>query len=536
MSKRILFFSLVSVLFLTACEGRLPPGAPWLKEPKVGGGETVCLDEETVKAGLGQKLTNVPRPVDPRIEDKADNMYPTPLYDICSPPAENPCGPETSDYSLVATDVKLGQIVLSPDRLAAKQFSTPDSPLPSEYKDRIYRTFCGDWCYPASESEGYRGTFYCDFVFYLTSNNESGGPLLGNPDDSTMPPDDALFDVYFRIGAKIPEKIRCKEGETAQSQTAAEESKKPQFFINFLDTRWFFRDEGTVKLKDILKEKPAGEREFLGKLEIPEFGGIFEMYKNLFFKSGDEIIYGVEEGKLKQVTDPQERVAYKEFQKAAEVKPRGKTLQLGTFKPPISAGWVKSWLRESKPAIYLYPEEELKVNVKLSPAGRLTETDPPYDPKTGWEVLAFPNGILKPISNRQFPTSSFPYLYYEADLEKIFVKPEGFVVKGGDLVGFFEEVLPKVGLNQWETADFIQYWMKRLDVKKPYYFIHFLSKEQIEELEPLELSIEPDIEIRMRVYLKPLDKPIEVKEQRLPELPERQGFVLVEWGGMLDES
>jgi len=534
MSKKILFFSFFSVLVLTGCKGIFPPGEKWLKEPKVGGGETVCLDEETIKAGLGQTLKNIPRPVDPRIESKADNMYPTPLYDLCT--SQTGCVQDDfSDYSLVSSDVKLGQIILSPDRLVAKQFSTSDSPLPDEYKDRIYRTFCGDWCYPSSESEGYRGTFYCDFIFYLTSNNESGSPLLGNPTDSTMPPDDALFDAYFRVGAQIPNKIRCQEGETAQSRTLAEQSKEPQFFINFLDTRWFFRDEGTVKLKDILPEEPQGARVFLGKLEIPEFGATFEMYKNLFFESGDEIIYGVEEGKLKLVTGPQERIAYKEFQKAAEVKPAGKTLQLGTFKPPISAGWVKSWLRESKPAIYLYPKQPTLVSLKLNPAGKLALADPPYDPKTGWEVLALPDGTLKPTTSH-LPPTTYPYLYYEADLEKIIVEKEGFVVKGQNLVEFFEQTLPKVGLNQRETADFIQYWMGRLSEKQPYYFIHFLSQEQIETLEPLEISVTPDTAIRMRTYFKPLDEPWEVEEQRLPASPKRIGCVLVEGGGMLNDK
>jgi len=357
---------------------------------------------------------------------------------------------------------------------------------------------------------------------------------LGNPKDPNLPPDDAVFDAYFRVGAKIPEKIKCKEGESAQVRTAAEESKEPQFFINFLNTRWFFREEGTVKRKDILPEKPQGDREFLGKLEIPEFGGTFEMYKNLFFRSGDDIIYGVEEGKLEEVTNPQQRISYKEFQKATEEKPRGKTLQLGTFKPPISAGWIKSWLRESKPAIYLYPEKPTLINVKLRPKGKLVVTDPPYDPQKGWEVLALPNGLLQPTTHNPQLTTNYLYLYYEADLEEVFIQPEGFVVKGSQLVDFFREILPQVGLNQRETADFIQYWREKLDENQPYYFIHFLSKEEIEELEPLELNIQPDTEIRIRPYFRPLKKPIKVREQKLPPPPERKGFVLVEWGGILD--
>lgn len=47
---------------------------------------------------------------------------------------------------------------------------------------------------------------------------------------------------------------------------------------------------------------------------------------------------------------------------------------------------------------------------------------------------------------------------------------------------------------------------------------------------PLEFSIEPDTLIRVLMTYKGLDKLIDVEEQQL-EIPERTGFVAVEWGG-----
>lgn len=554
MSKRILLFFFLLALVSTGCAGKLPFGEEWLKEPKYGGGEAVCLDKGIAETGFGQVLKDIPRPLDERMARDADgiyNMYPTPLTDVCSAPAEpeGACNPDVSDYVLVATDVRVGQVFLGPDRLIAKQFSTVDSPLLDEHKDRLYRAFCGDWCWDSSLSEGYRGTFYCDFILYAkqagTPSSKCPGalPFLGNENDCELPPDDTIFDIFFKKGAEIPEKIKCKNGDTAQ--TAAEESTEPQFFINFNDIRWFFREEGNVKKKDIMKEKPAGPRWLMGTIDIPELGGdTFKMFVDLLFDAPEDeeetIIYAVEETEAGKINNPgvdgQERITYYEFQKAEEWKPGGRTLQLGTFKPPITAGWFKTWLTESKPAIYLYPKEPTRISVKLDPAGKLTVTDPPYDLETGWEVLAFPSGLLKlPITYDLRPTT-YSYLYYEADLEKVFVSPEGFVVEGQNLVEFFEEVLPKIGLNQWEIGDFIKYWMGRLDRSQPYYFIHFLSNEQIEELEPLELSVQPETEIRMRAYFKPLEKPMNVESQILETPPERKGFVLVEWGGMLDTS
>ena len=47
---------------------------------------------------------------------------------------------------------------------------------------------------------------------------------------------------------------------------------------------------------------------------------------------------------------------------------------------------------DAKPVIYLYPEEETAVTVKLDYAGALTCTYPAYG--NGWAVTACPDGTL----------------------------------------------------------------------------------------------------------------------------------------------
>ena len=49
-------------------------------------------------------------------------------------------------------------------------------------------------------------------------------------------------------------------------------------------------------------------------------------------------------------------------------------------------------------------------------------------------------------------------------------------------------------------------------------------------LYPLKISPKPDTIIRVVMEYKALNKPIEVKEQKILT-PERNGFVAVEWGG-----
>ena len=55
----------------------------------------------------------------------------------------------------------------------------------------------------------------------------------------------------------------------------------------------------------------------------------------------------------------------------------------------------------AKPVIYLYPEEETAVTVKLDYAGALTCTYPTYG--DGWAVTACPDGTLTDDAER--PTS-----------------------------------------------------------------------------------------------------------------------------------
>ena len=54
--------------------------------------------------------------------------------------------------------------------------------------------------------------------------------------------------------------------------------------------------------------------------------------------------------------------------------------------------------------------------------------------------------------------------------------------------------------------------------------------EEINEKMPLEFSVEPDSIIRVLMQFKPLEEYIEIPEQKLTT-PERNGFVVVEWGG-----
>lgn len=177
-----------------------------------------------------------------------------------------------------------------------------------------------------------------------------------------------------------------------------------------------------------------------------------------------------------------------------------------------------------KPVIYLYPEQEMDVCVKLGYEDRITVSYPEY--VDGWSVLAKPDGKL--VYNE---TGRNLYsLYYESEnVVRFKVEDDGFVVKGEDTVAFLEEKLAVLGLNEYEAEEFIIYWLPILQANE-YNYIRFATADEIERNMPLEINPCPDTIIRVIMTFKGLDAPIEVTEQELIT-PERTGFVAVEWGG-----
>ena len=190
----------------------------------------------------------------------------------------------------------------------------------------------------------------------------------------------------------------------------------------------------------------------------------------------------------------------------------------------LFGGIVDAFPTIDKPIIYLYPEQTQEISVKLGHEDKLIVSYPKYE--ESWEVRAEPNGDLIDLETGR----KLYALYYESKaVGKFKVEAEGFVIKGEDSAKFLEEKLELLGLNYKEAEEFIVYWLPRLEANK-YNYIRFASDEEIERNMPLEVSGNPDSVIRVMMTYKGLKRPIEVKEQEIIT-PERNGFVVVEWGG-----
>ncbi len=182
---------------------------------------------------------------------------------------------------------------------------------------------------------------------------------------------------------------------------------------------------------------------------------------------------------------------------------------------------VEEYETAAKPVIYLYPEEETQVAVKLDYAGELTCTYPAY--QDGWTVTASPEGTLTDADGQ-----TYNYLYWEGRDQVEYDFSQGFCVAGADTASFLEDALSRLGLTRKEANEFIVYWLPQME-ENPYNLIAFQSDAYTEAAK---LSMEPAPDTLLRVFMawKPLEKPVEIPAQELTA-PERRGFTAVEWGG-----
>ena len=177
-----------------------------------------------------------------------------------------------------------------------------------------------------------------------------------------------------------------------------------------------------------------------------------------------------------------------------------------------------------KPVIYLYPEKDMNVNVKLSNPKSLSVTYPKYN--NGWDVYAKTNGDLIDKNGKKYYALYWESLSYDVDNN---IK-DGFVIKGEDTIKFLEEKLKVLGLNDYESNEFIMYWLPQLEHNK-YNYIRFATMEEINNIMELNITPKADSIIRVLMLFKPLDSEINVNEQIL-DTPIRKGFTVVEWGGV----
>ena len=189
-------------------------------------------------------------------------------------------------------------------------------------------------------------------------------------------------------------------------------------------------------------------------------------------------------------------------------------------------------IRAHAPIIYLYSDTEEPVNIRLDINGSFTYTYPEFN--NGWTVIPSADGILTDEAGM-----TYEYIIWEADMNMQPDLSRGFCVKGSDTEKFLETALTELGLNDKEIADFIEYWLPKME-GNPYNVITFQTST-FNDVAVYNVSPSPDVVVRVNMLWYSSEEYINIDEQSLSgincDVDERYGLTFVEWGGeRLDDA
>lgn len=194
--------------------------------------------------------------------------------------------------------------------------------------------------------------------------------------------------------------------------------------------------------------------------------------------------------------------------------------------PPPPPVYIKDEpVMTEKPVIYLYPNREQNITVKLDLKGKLAFTWPEIGADNSWKVRAKPDGTL--YNERE---EDYPYLFWDGVQDDMsYIKhDEGFLVSADDRDRFLDVKLTELGLNAREKADFITYWVPRM-VGSDYFFIRFETSAYNKAV-PLTITPKPESMQRIFMVFKRVDKDYKYTPQQITPFT-RKGYTVIEWGG-----
>jgi hypothetical protein len=170
----------------------------------------------------------------------------------------------------------------------------------------------------------------------------------------------------------------------------------------------------------------------------------------------------------------------------------------------------------------------MNVNIQLEVNGNLSFTFPEY--KEGWNFIATPDG------NISMNGKEYNYLFWESEMREYDLnrnEKEGFLVATDTLLSFLENSLDQMGFNSKESADFITFWYPQMMGNEKNH-VQFLFNESCDAYAKLKITPQPNHIYRVGMIWKNADSDFIPEPQNIPEI-NRDGFVVIEWGGMESE-
>ena len=179
-----------------------------------------------------------------------------------------------------------------------------------------------------------------------------------------------------------------------------------------------------------------------------------------------------------------------------------------------------------KPILYIYPENNMFINIKLDHDNNIITSYPKYN--DGWNVFVNESGNIF-YENREY----YALYWDEYNFNRVDFNT-GFYVEGEDAINFLEEKLDIIGLTNREANEFIMYWLPVLE-ENEHSLVYFELTDEREENNKLIIYPKPDSMLRINMHVKKVNNKIDIKEEKLEKF-NRFGYTVVEWGGTIHKE
>lgn len=152
-----------------------------------------------------------------------------------------------------------------------------------------------------------------------------------------------------------------------------------------------------------------------------------------------------------------------------------------------------------KPLVYVYSSipENNTLSVNLPSGGYFSKLIPYFSHGNSWDFSSDTTWNIDVSGNR------YQYLYYSAKVPNYQWNTDGWQVQWSDMVAFFQNKLPKTGMNSREMDDFIGFWKSEFNSDQRY-FVSFKFNDAIDIYAQLIFEKQPNTLHRILLEAYPI--------------------------------
>jgi hypothetical protein len=128
-----------------------------------------------------------------------------------------------------------------------------------------------------------------------------------------------------------------------------------------------------------------------------------------------------------------------------------------------------SFSGSQKTFIYLYPSKFIPMSIKLDSTIDPQNSLPRY-PGNDWYVIATSKSLIE---------NQYDYLSFNTEVNNLTLSNSGWIVSNADIKNWFDDNLPKFGLNQKEASQFKDYCLSQLKASNFYQISYLTPKDKL---------------------------------------------------------